>query len=103
MRIIDYSATEQIANCSLQRCSKVYDVQIRDIEYSKQYDRMTEESYIDLTEFNAFEFDYETETFVPLTLTESEIYDFKRGLLEYIDFESESDMFERGDREGSCW
>jgi len=103
MRIINYDETDRIADCSMQRGSRVYDVQIVNIEYCTVYDAITEESDIDLTEFTATEYDNESDTFIPLTLTNDEIYQFKRGLLEYIDFEDESEMFDSGDREGSCW
>lgn len=101
MRILNYDETERIAECSLQRGSRIFDIEIHDIEYVKKYDVYREEFDIELIDFVAKE--YDVDTLIPTTLTESEIYDFKRGLLEYIDFESESDMFDGGDRDGSCY
>jgi len=103
MRIINYDETDRIADCSMQRGSRVYDVQIVNIEYVKKFDVHREEFDIELISFDATEYDNESETFIPLTLTDDEQYQFKRGLLEYIDFENESDMYDSGDREGSCW
>ena len=103
MRILSYSEAEQIAVCSMQRGTRIYDVEIRGIEYVKKYDVYTEEFDIELISFEAFEWENDTEAWTPLTITNNEQYKFKRALLEYIDFDNDSEMFDSGDREGSCY
>lgn len=101
MRIINYEESEQLAECTYQIGRNVFSYEIHNIEYVKKFDVHREEFDIELIHFDAWQIS--DDGMVLVTLTEDQIYDFKRGLLEYIDFESESDMFDGGDREGSCW
>lgn len=99
MRIISY--TSGTAEVQIQRGSIIDELEIRDIEYTPILDR-NREPFIDLWQYEAFLYNHEQDCFIPTTLTESELYDFKRELMEYLDFDTDSELFDGGDRDGSC-
>ena len=103
MRILSYSDSDQLAECRIQQGKNLVDIEIRDLEIEKFYNRDTEDFDIKLISYDGYLWSEHAEMFLPFIMDAYQEYDFKRGLLEYIDFESESDMFDGGDREGSCW
>lgn len=89
MRVINFSATEQLAECRIQRGTVIDEIEVREIDYQTEWNPYTKDTDIKIEYYEAFKL--EDETFVPITLTSSQLHDLGRGILEYIDTDNEPD------------
>lgn len=89
MRVINYSATEQLAECRIQRGTIIDEIEVREIDFRMEWNLYNED--YDIVDLKFKSFKLEDDTFVPITLTSSQLHDLGRGILEYIDTDNELD------------